>query len=107
VKQLERVQTPILKTLPEEIDVSKQSNMSEEEFERKVEETVSRIKEGDALQVVLSQRFEQDFAADPLDVYRILRATNPSPYMYLLNCADLNGESFHIVGSSPEALIKV
>ena len=49
-----------------------------------VESRVGDIEAGEAFQVVLSQRFEMDTDADPLDVYRMLRATNPSPYMYLL-----------------------
>jgi hypothetical protein len=57
--------------------------------------------------VVVSQRFEADCPADPLDVYRVLRATNPSPYMYLLRLADAAGAEFAIVGSSPEALVTV
>lgn len=52
--------------------------------------------------MVPSQRFETPCAASALDVYRVLRATNPSPYMYLLRFDD-----FDIVGSSPEALVKV
>jgi anthranilate synthase component 1 len=51
---------------------------------------------------VVSQRFERETTADPLDVYRVLRTTNPSPYMYLLRFDD-----FDIVGSSPEAHLKV
>jgi anthranilate synthase component 1 len=53
-------------------------------------------------QIVVGQRFERPTDADPLDVYRVLRATNPSPYMYLLRFDD-----FDIVGSSPEAHLKV
>ena len=60
------------------------------------------IAAGDAFQVVLSQRFELDSPADALDVYRTLRARNPSPYMYLLRFADLD-----VVGCSPEVLVKV
>jgi anthranilate synthase component 1 len=67
-----------------------------------VETAKEHIRAGDAFQVVLSQRFETDVAADPLDVYRVLRASNPSPYMYLLRFADLD-----VVGSSPEVLVKV
>jgi anthranilate synthase component 1 len=51
---------------------------------------------------VVSQRFEVETAADPLDIYRVLRTTNPSPYMYLLRF-----DGFDIVGSSPEAHVKV
>ncbi len=62
---------------------------------------------GEAFQVVVSQRFETETSADALDVYRVLRATNPSPYMYLLRLADADGDRFDIVGSSPEALVTV
>jgi anthranilate synthase component 1 len=67
-----------------------------------VEEAKEQIRAGEAFQVVVSQRFEADCRADPLDVYRVLRATNPSPYMYLLRL-----DGFDIVGSSPESLVTV
>ncbi|MEP6462769.1 MAG: anthranilate synthase component I [Frankiaceae bacterium] len=67
-----------------------------------VETIREHIRAGDAFQVVLSQRFEMATAADPLDIYRVLRASNPSPYMYLLRF-----EGLDIVGSSPEALVRV
>ncbi|HLZ38819.1 MAG TPA: anthranilate synthase component I [Mycobacteriales bacterium] len=72
------------------------------EFLRGVEAAKEHIRAGDAFQVVLSQRFERDTTASALDVYRVLRVTNPSPYMYLLRF-----DGFDIVGSSPEALVKV
>jgi anthranilate synthase component 1 len=62
---------------------------------------------GEAFQVVVSQRFETAISVDSLEVYRVLRATNPSPYMYLLRLADAEGGRFDIVGSSPEALVTV
>src|SRR5690606_13945020 len=65
------------------------------------------IREGDVFQVVLSQRFDHDVTADAIDVYRVLRALNPSPYMYLLSLAEPDGEPYWVVGSSPEALVKV
>ncbi len=58
---------------------------------------------GEAFQIVLSQRFSMDCEADALDVYRMLRLHNPSPYMYLLRLRD----GVDVVGSSPEALVKV
>ncbi|RCG22052.1 anthranilate synthase component I [Streptomyces diacarni] len=67
-----------------------------------VEDIKERIRGGEAFQVVPSQRFETPCGASALDVYRVLRATNPSPYMYLLRF-----DGFDIVGSSPEALVKV
>ncbi|PVZ11897.1 anthranilate synthase component I [Actinomycetospora cinnamomea] len=72
-----------------------------------IEVAKERIRAGDAFQVVLSQRFESSTAADALEIYRVLRMTNPSPYMYLLRLADAAGRPFEIVGSSPEALVTV
>lgn len=65
------------------------------------------IVDGDIFQVVLSQRFDQACTADPLDVYRVLRHLNPSPYLYLLHLEDATGRPFAVVGSSPEALVTV
>lgn len=71
------------------------------------------IRAGDAFQIVLSQRFSTPCPAPALDVYRILRTTNPSPYMYLVRVPELDGSglsertAFEIVGSSPEALVTV
>ena len=73
-----------------------------EAYQRAVSSAVEEIKAGEAFQIVVSQRFEVDTKADALDIYRVLRLTNPSPYMYLLR---LHG--FDIVGSSPEALVTV
>ncbi|MEU7151111.1 anthranilate synthase component I [Streptomyces sp. NPDC039022] len=72
-------------------------------YQEAVEDVKERIRAGDAFQVVPSQRFETACTASALDVYRVLRATNPSPYMYLLRFED----GIDIVGSSPEALVKV
>jgi len=72
------------------------------EYLAAVETAKECIRAGEAFQIVVSQRFEAPCPADALDVYRILRTTNPSPYMYLLRYDD-----FDVVGSSPEALVKV
>ncbi|GGN04382.1 anthranilate synthase component 1 [Actinoplanes campanulatus] len=72
------------------------------EYQKAVEEAKEAIRAGECFQIVVAQRFERPTDADPLDVYRVLRATNPSPYMYLLRFDD-----FDIVGSSPEAHLKV
>ncbi|MFJ7265908.1 anthranilate synthase component I [Streptomyces sp. NPDC099050] len=74
-----------------------------EKYQAAVEDVKERIRAGEAFQVVPSQRFETLCSASALDVYRVLRATNPSPYMYLFRFE--NG--FDVVGSSPEALVKV
>jgi anthranilate synthase component 1 len=72
-----------------------------------VEVAKEHIRAGDAFQIVLAQRFDVPTEADPLDIYRVLRATNPSPYMYLLHLPAPDGEPVWIVGSSPEALVTV
>ena len=77
------------------------------DFMASVERGKQFIRDGDVFQVVLSQRFDHDVTAEPIDVYRVLRTLNPSPYMYLLSLLDPSGEQYWIVGSSPEALVKV
>jgi len=72
------------------------------EYESAVAAAIEQIKAGEAFQIVPSQRFELDCPADALDVYRVLRRSNPSPYLYLLRLA-----GFAIVGASPEALVTV
>ena len=78
-----------------------------EEFVAAVERSKQFIRDGDVFQVVISQRFDLEVTAEPLDVYRVLRTLNPSPYMYLLSLAAPDGDDYFIVGSSPEALVKV
>jgi anthranilate synthase component I len=78
-----------------------------DEFQTAVRSAVEEIRAGEAFQIVVSQRFEVDTTADALDIYRVLRLTNPSPYMYLLRLEDSRGRGFDIVGSSPEALVTV
>jgi len=77
------------------------SNTSD--FEAMVLRAKRHIADGDIFQVVLSQRFESEFAGDPLDLYRCLRFGNPSPYMFFLNFA----EHFCALGSSPEVHVRV
>jgi anthranilate synthase component I len=76
------------------------------EFHELVNKAKEHVVAGDVFQVVISQRFDAEVSASPLDVYRMLRAINPSPYMYLLNFFD-DGGPFSVVGSSPEALVRV
>ncbi|MEY2732526.1 MAG: hypothetical protein RLZZ523_397 [Actinomycetota bacterium] len=78
-------------------------NISDAQFMSKVDSVKEEIRSGEAFQVVLSQRFTMECPADSLDVYRMLRLHNPSPYMYLFRFAD----GLCVVGSSPEALVKV
>jgi len=79
-------------------------------FRSAVEQAKEYIRAGDAFQIVLSQRFTQPCTAGPLSVYRALRMTNPSPYMYLLNIpgdSGMDAPGFSIIGSSPEALVRL
>ena len=78
-------------------------NISPEEFRNKVEIAKEEIRSGEAFQIVISQRFTTDVLADSLDVYRALRLSNPSPYMYIFRFES----GFDVVGSSPEALVKI
>ncbi|MFC5999388.1 anthranilate synthase component I [Quadrisphaera sp. GCM10027208] len=80
---------------------------SREDYLAAVRTAQQAIRDGEAFQVVVSQRFDVDCPADALDVYRCLRASNPSPYMYLYRGRTADGEAFDVVGSSPEALVKV
>lgn len=79
------------------------STIAPEDFKSKILEAKEEILAGEAFQIVLSQRFSIECTADALDVYRMLRLNNPSPYMYLFRFND----GIDVVGSSPEALIKV
>jgi anthranilate synthase component I len=83
-----------------------ESNLPPGAYADGVERIREHIRAGDAFQVVLAQRFELATDVDALDLYRVLRATNPSPYMYLLRFAGRESP-FDVVGSSPEALVTV
>lgn len=81
--------------------------VSRDDYFEAIERSKQHIRDGDVFQVVISQRFDHEITANPIDVYRVLRTLNPSPYMYLLTLSDTAGEPYSIVGSSPEALVKV
>lgn len=78
------------------------SGFTHDGFIEAVEKAKKYIDDGDIMQVVLSQRLSIPFESQPMDLYRALRTLNPSPYMYYLNLGD-----FHIVGSSPEILVRL
>lgn len=89
--------------IPGNVDLGDvRSNLTKEQFLANVEKGKEYIRAGDIFQVVLSQRFHIETEVDPLHVYRVLRTLNPSPYMYYLKMDDEI-----IVGTSPEALVKV
>ncbi|HWI49805.1 MAG TPA: anthranilate synthase component I, partial [Rummeliibacillus sp.] len=78
------------------------STIEKEEFCEMVKQAKQHIEQGDIFQVVLSQRFEADFTGNPMNLYRRLRTTNPSPYMFYMDF-----EEYVILGTSPESLVKV
>ena len=78
------------------------SNRTRQEFEDGVRAAKEHIAAGEIYQVVLSQRFDAEVAADPFTVYRALRHVNPSPYMYFIRMGGVS-----VVGSSPEMLVRV
>ena len=78
------------------------SNLTRQDYDHIVERCKEYIYDGDIIQTVPSQRFSRSTTAHPLAIYRALRAINPSPYMYYLELDD-----FHIVGASPEELVRV
>lgn len=88
-------------------DASAVARSTQAEFEAAVREAVQDIIDGEIFQVVPSQRFSVPVEADPLDVYRVLRRMNPSPYMYLLRTVDGAGRPLDVVGASPESLVTV
>lgn len=77
-------------------------NLSKEEYCSMVEKTKHYIKEGDIFQGVISRRFEADYEGSLLNAYRVLRTTNPSPYMYYMQIKDMQ-----IAGTSPETMVKL
>jgi len=81
--------------------VSFVSNVSREAFEESVVKAKEYVKAGDIIQVVLSQRFSGELTVDPLDIYRVLRTLNPSPYMFFLRLDDTL-----VVGASPEVMVR-
>lgn len=82
--------------------MSVQSNVSQQEYERRVEHAKEYIIAGDVFQVVPSQRFQRPISAEPFTIYRALRTINPSPYMFYLRTPECD-----VVGASPELLVRV
>ncbi len=102
-ERLRTAQVPTLDAEPREVaEQDFTSSFAQQDFEAAVETAREYIRNGDIMQVVLSQRLSIPFEAHSMNLYRALRTVNPSPYMYYL---DLNG--FQIVGSSPEILVRL
>lgn len=109
-RRLQQIAAELRNKLPEK-PPHKSQHVNEEDFvsgftEQGYKDAVNKarqyIVDGDIMQVVLSQRLTIPFNAAPLDLYRALRSLNPSPYMYYLDLGD-----HHIVGSSPEILVRL
>ena len=83
-------------------NIKVKSNIPKSKFLKMVENAKRYIKLGDIFQVVLSQRFEANLTKKPLEIYKKLRITNPSPFMFFFNFSD-----FQIIGASPEILVRL
>jgi len=97
--RLDRTAPPTQKTVSEQ-DFT--SEFTQQGFEAAVEKARQYIIDGDAMQIVLSQRLSIPYRSAPIDLYRALRSLNPSPYLYYMNLGD-----HHVVGSSPEILVRL
>jgi anthranilate synthase component I len=86
----------------QKIDIQVKSNTSKNKFLSMINKAKKYIKIGDIFQVVLSQRFVANLSKSPLEIYKKLRVTNPSPFMYFFNFED-----FQIIGASPEILVRL
>jgi len=80
-----------------------QANITQAAFEANIRRTQEYIRAGDCVQVVLSRRTDVPFVGDPLDLYRVLRHVNPSPYMFVIE----TGRGFDVVGASPEVNVRL
>ncbi len=104
----EKLRSPLPKTVAPKrkkdsaAPLSFDSNMEEKKFKQAVTRIKKYIQDGDAIQVVLSQRLKFSIDHDAFDIYRALRTINPSPYMYYLKFGELQ-----VVGSSPEVLVRL
>jgi len=79
-----------------------ESNVSKQEFMSRVETAKEHVLAGDAFQIVISQRLSAQTSAHPFQIYRALRISNPSPYMFFFDA-----DGFQLIGSSPEVLVKL
>ena len=87
---------------PVKLDGEGTFSIAEERFKKMVDESKEHIRDGDIFQILLSNRYTQKGAIDPLSFYRVLRSKNPSPYLFLLDY-----EAFSICGSSPEVMVRL
>jgi anthranilate synthase component I len=100
--RLDELLAGLRRPVPEFAETDFISGFSQQDYEAAVSRIREYIMAGDVMQVVLSQRLSIPFRRSPLELYRVLRGLNPSPYMYLMNLGD-----HQVVGSSPEILVRV
>ncbi len=102
VRKIRQLKHPYVAEFPKQMkDVNVKSNFTQKQYENVVNKAKEYIRAGDIIQIVPSQRFTVSVKSKPFDIYRALRSVNPSPYMYYIQ-----GEDFHIIGSSPELLVR-
>ncbi len=99
---LSNYNSPHLDKINKKVKTKVKSNISKQKFLSNVKKAKKYIKIGDIFQVVLSQRFETRLSKNPIEIYKKLRKTNPSPFMYFFNFKD-----FQIIGASPEILVRL
>ena len=102
LEEIDKIRKEITKHLPIELKSDFRYLFSKDEYCDMVEKAKDYITEGDIFQVVLSNRIEADIEGSLFDVYRVLRTTNPSPYMFYFSSDDIE-----IAGASPETLVKL
>lgn len=105
--QLEAAPAGPLSTLTDAAEPEVAQRSAPGEYEEAVRFAKGAIRDGEVFQMVPSQRFDVATEASPLDIYRVLRTLNPSPYMYYFQLEDDQGREFAVVGSSPESLCTV
>ncbi len=101
-KLMSQINSQGFAVMPFSVEGRESSNVTDEEFMEMVKKGKYHCHRGDVFQIVLSRQFKQSFKGDDFNVYRALRSINPSPYLFYFDYGD-----FHLMGSSPEAQIKV
>ena len=107
LRQIEKMEELMYETAPlpqleAQDSVTFTSNRTKEEFCQMVEQTKKYIYEGEIFQAVISRRFEAEYKGSLLQAYRVMRSINPSPYMYMIKCKEIE-----IAGVSPETLVRL
>ncbi len=102
-KRLISLNIPLSMTVDRPQESSKiTSNLTQQEYQDKVNQTIRYLEQGEAIQVVISQRFETDTTIPAFEIYRTLKTRNPSPYLYYFDFGN-----FQMIGCSPEVMVKV